>query len=180
MSFFGVSTIRTFLIAPSFVLCTVLSGCGGSPTPTEKTSFADAQKNLPDHGYWLCRLKYNDESGNTDTIVSFEETRTSARTLVALQCQNTESKNNCAKSISESKTECVRAQNIGGVSSRKRKTFCAVEFKVTASGTMETLTSSESTHMDATLSLIRACLKSDHKIDCTAAIIDGDTKCTYY
>ncbi len=161
---------RIALIGMCFLL---LSSCA-DPHSTKHLSLSEGQTNLPEDGYWLCRLDFVDGEAS-NSLYSFESYRSEARSMITGQCESQKTtKKICARAITQGKTQCVRAKNIGGVVSRKRKAYCTISFDNDL-----TLSGQGATQVDAAKEMIQNCLSSDHKDSCTQAILNDEAKCMY-
>ena len=165
-----------------FVLAS-LAGCAGSdpapvavPRPSPPNVYN--QGNLPDHGYWMCRLEYRDYRGNRVLPVAAGESLTFVKQRLERTCAR-RGDANCDAAARNNRFNCVRAENLGGMNEYPYATSCRLTYRYGYGNDIAEgyFVSRGSSQGFAARTIIDRCLASVRSADCVNAILANQTGC---
>lgn len=165
-----------------FVLAS-LAGCSGSdPAPTVAPPPSPpnlySQGNLPDQGYWMCRLEYRSFGGRRPFPVAAGESLTLVKQRLERTCAR-RGDANCDAAARNNQFNCVRAENLGGLNEYPYATACRVSYRYRSrNGIAEGFFASSGANQGfAARTIIDRCLASGRSADCVNAILANQTVC---
>ncbi len=109
-----------------------LAGCGGGSSGTPAPApVVYNQGNLPDDGYWLCRLDFqfaNNGFTSPGQLLFSGEGLLRVKEQMRTACFRTVRDSNCVAVADANQFRCARAQNIGGLNDYAGPTTCRFSF----------------------------------------------------
>ncbi|MBS1962288.1 MAG: hypothetical protein JST04_08740 [Bdellovibrionales bacterium] len=117
-------------ILAGLALLTLFSGCGSDDRPAGP--FLEAQKNLPDDGYWFCRLDYTvhyrNGAADQEFFTALGEGRSAVKQKIAQQCINSSYEVDCSVAVTNQFFNCTRAENTGHMTDYRGVTYCRLPY----------------------------------------------------
>lgn len=172
-------------VLASLALLTVFAGCGSDDRPTGP--FLEAQKNLPDDGYWFCRLDYavhyKDGTSDREFFTALGDGRPNVKQKIAQQCINSSYKVDCSVAVTNQLFNCTRAENTGHLVDYPGVTYCRLPYTVALrNGSLEhrMFESTGKDQKEAVKKIYSSCTRGflfEYTRECTDAILADAMDC---
>lgn len=160
-----------------------LAGCSGSDpapvaVPPPSTPNVYSQGNLPDPGYWMCRLEFRSYDGRRSLPVAAGESLTLVKQRLERACFR-RGDANCDAAARNNQFNCVRAENLGGLNEYPYGTVCRLSYRYRyGNGIAEGYFVSRGMNQAfAARTIIDRCLASGQSAECVNAILANQTVC---
>jgi hypothetical protein len=181
----------TRIISGIFVSALLLScvGCGGSHEAPPPAPIVFSQGNLPDAGYWLCRLdsplNLRNRASATE-LTAAGESLTLVKQKIERSCrvraENRRRAENeeCLAAAQNNRFACVRAANSGGMNEYPGPTTCQLSYDDSSGNgprRLHKIGARGSTQEYAAAAVFRQCVRSFRSVECTQAILSNAMIC---
>lgn len=177
-----ISKLNLGMVFLGLVFSFSLVGCG-SDDSRPAAPFVEAQKNLPDSGYWYCRLDYTahlrDGSTSRDFFATTGEGRGAVKQKITQQCISGAYEVDCSVEVTNDRFRCARAENTGHLNGYSDVTYCRLPFTTVFRGKSEegAFESTGENQRSAVKKLFNTCLRGFYSRECSDAILSDAMDC---